>query len=102
MRLMSVVVCAALVVMVPSLSARTRALGTSVEDETWATIWAKPLRGARQNLLLARSRVVEHCYSEAIPPLLTSPSMRLRSASGFPSAFRRGNHSRPMSGWRVE
>jgi len=31
-----------------------------------------PLLVARQNLLLARSRVLEHKYSEAIPPLLTT------------------------------
>jgi hypothetical protein len=31
-----------------------------------------PLLVARKNLLLARSRVVEHRYSEAIPPLITT------------------------------
>lgn len=31
-----------------------------------------PLLAARQNLLLARSRVLEHKYSDAIPPLLTT------------------------------
>jgi hypothetical protein len=55
-----------------SASARTRAPGAYAEDVTWGTVWATPLLVARQNLLLARSRVVEHRYSEAIPPLLTT------------------------------
>jgi hypothetical protein len=62
----------ALVAIIPSLSARTRAPGANVEDATWGTIWGNPLLVARQNLLLARSRVVEHRYSEAIPPLSTT------------------------------
>lgn len=64
--------CIALVITVPCVSARTQASRANVEDTTWGTLWAEPLRVARQNLLLARSRVVEHRCSEAIPPLLTT------------------------------
>jgi len=74
MRRTIVVGCASLVTMFPSFSApaRTRASGANAEDVTWGTVWAAPLRVARQQLLLARSRVLEHRYSEAIPPLSTT------------------------------
>jgi hypothetical protein len=60
--------CTALVAMVPSLSALTRPPAESIE----LAIRNTPLLVARQNLLRARSRVVEHCYSDAVPPLLTT------------------------------
>jgi hypothetical protein len=68
----TIVICCAAVVatLVPSLSARTRASGGNGEDATWANIWVALLRVARRNPLLARSRVVEHRYSEATQPLL--------------------------------
>jgi hypothetical protein len=72
MRRMIVIACAALVARVAWLSAPTQASGANVEETTWAVLWAAPLRVARQNLLLARLRVVEHRCSEAIPPLLTT------------------------------
>jgi hypothetical protein len=68
----TIVICCAAIfaTLVPSLSARTRASGGNGEDATWASIWVAPLRVARRNLLLARSRVLEHRYSEATQPLL--------------------------------
>jgi hypothetical protein len=67
-RRMVVIWCAAFVATGRPLSAQTCASGTSVEDAMQNT----PLLVARQNLLLARSRVAERQYSEAIPPLLTT------------------------------
>ena len=50
------------------LSAETRAVGANIED----TLRNTPLLVARQSLLLARSRVAEHHFSDAIPALLTT------------------------------
>jgi hypothetical protein len=55
----------ALVATLSSLSAATRTVETNTEDAIRNT----PLLAAQQSLLLARSRIVGHRYSEAIPPL---------------------------------
>jgi hypothetical protein len=60
--------CAALVAAIPSPSVQIR----SWEGKSFNAIRNRPLPAAQQSLLLARSRVVEHCCSEAIPPLLTT------------------------------
>jgi hypothetical protein len=68
MRRMIVSWCTALIATVPSLSALTRPPAENIE----LAIRNTPLLVARQNLLRARTRVVEHCYAEAVPPLLTT------------------------------
>jgi hypothetical protein len=63
-----VVLCAALAAATPLMGVRLRAPRTDIRTAMRNT----PLVVARQNLALARSRVVERCYAAAIPPLLTT------------------------------
>jgi hypothetical protein len=60
-----------LVTTAPFVSARTLAPAhpTQISQAQADAIQETPLLAARQNLLLARSRVLEHKYSEAIRPL---------------------------------
>ena len=58
--------CAALAAAIPSASVEIRPQEMNLVDAIRNT----PLPAARQNLLLARSRIVKHCYAEAIVPLL--------------------------------
>jgi hypothetical protein len=60
--------CTVLVAAALCHSAHLRASEANVED----AMRNRPLLVARQNLLVARSVVVEHRYSEAIPRLLVS------------------------------
>jgi hypothetical protein len=66
MRRTIVVCCAALAAAVPAVSIQMRERETNLMDAIRNT----PLQVARQNLQIARSRAVQHCYQEAIPPLL--------------------------------
>jgi len=68
MRRMILVWSAALAAAIPSSSVQIR----SWQGKSLNAIRNSPLPVAQQSLLLARSRVVDHCYSEAIPPLLTT------------------------------
>ena len=68
MRRMVFVGCLALVVAIPFHSAQIHRWPTNSLND----IRSRPLPVAQQSLLLARSRVVEHCWSEAVPPLLTT------------------------------
>jgi hypothetical protein len=66
MRRMIFVWWAALVAVIPSASVQIRPWETNLVT----TIRNTPLSVAQEGLLVARSRVVERCYSEAISPLL--------------------------------
>lgn len=68
MRRAVVLCCSVLAAMVPSLSVPKLTPLANVRNQMRNT----PLRVARQYLLLARSRVEEQCYSDAVPPLLTT------------------------------
>jgi hypothetical protein len=68
MRRAIVLCCSVLAAAVPSLSMRTLTPLANVRNQMRNT----PLLVARQYLLLARSRVEERCYSDAVPSLLTT------------------------------
>lgn len=63
-----VILCATLVAAMPLNGVRLRTPRTDIRSAIRNT----PLAVARQNLMFARSRVVERCYAAAIPPLLTT------------------------------